>query len=133
MSIHYSTNYMGPISMDWFRNRGLTQMVDMEIKTTMDAWRYESDIGDIVHTEDITEYWCGGRIDIYGLDEQDHYAGMSEYGLPIMDGESWNRLSDWLDEYESEELTPYEDLIGLFEQDTGHSIRWADEVFGEIE
>jgi len=130
--IHYSTNYMGPISLDWFRDRGLTQMVDMEITTEMDARRYNVNIGDTVQVEDITKYWCGGRIDIYGLDEREHYAGMSEYGLPIMDGESWNKLTDWLDEYESKELTSYEDLIIIFERETNHKIRWADDVFGDI-
>ena len=131
--ISYSTNFMGPISMDWFCDRGLTQMVDMEITTEMDARRYNTSIGDTVQVEDITEYWCGGRIDIYGLDPRKHYGGMCEYDLPIMDGESWNKLTDWLDDYESKELTSYEDLIIIFERETKHKIRWADEVFGDVE
>ena len=131
--IHYSSNWCGPISIDWFRDRGLTQMVDMKITTETDAKRYNVNIGDTVQVEDITEYWCGGRIDIYGLDDEKHYGGMSEYDLPIIDGESWNKLTDWLDEYESKELTSYEDLIIIFERETKHKIRWADDEFGDVE
>jgi hypothetical protein len=132
MTIDYSTNLCGPISMDWFRDRGLTRMVDIKITTPMEARIYKANIGDTVRVEDVTEYWCGGRIDIYGLDETEHYGGMSEYGLPIMDGESWNKLSEWLDEYTSEELTSFEDLIIIFERETNHKIRWADDEFGEV-
>ena len=107
--ISYSTNWMGPISLDWFRERGLTQMV-----------------GDL---EDVTEYWCGGRIDIYGLDEVEYYGGRHEYSLPIMDGVSWNLFSDWLDNYETIELKTYEQLLSAFEADTDHVIRWAHEEF----
>jgi hypothetical protein len=123
---------MGPISLDWFRDRGLTQMVDMEITTEIDARRYNVNIDDTVQVEEITEYWCGGRIDIYGLDSDEYYCGTSEYGLPIMDGESWNKLTDWLDEYTSEELTSFEDLIIIFERETNHKIRWADNEFGDV-
>ena len=101
--ISYSSNWCGPISIDWFQKRNTT------------------------------EHWCGGRIDIYGLDEREHYGGMCEYDLPIMDGESWNKLTDWLDDYESKELTSYEDLIIIFERETDHKIRWADDEFGDVE
>ena len=103
MTIHYSTNFMGPVHLQWFEERNTT------------------------------EHWYGGRIDIYGLDERDHYAGMDEYSLPVMDEPSWAKFQDWLDEYTSEELTSYEDLIIMFERETKHKIRWADDVFGDIE
>lgn len=129
--IDYSTNMMGPISIDWYRKRDLTHMVDKEIVTPMEAQIYKANIGDTVRVEDVTEYWCGGRIDIYGLDETEHYGGMSEYSLPIMDGQSWEKLSEWLDEYTSEELTSFEDLVIIFKKETNHKIRWADDEFGE--
>jgi hypothetical protein len=122
---------MGPISIDWYRKRDLTHMVDKEIVTPMEAQIYKANIGDTVRVEDVTEYWCGGRIDIYGLDETEHYGGMSEYSLPIMDGQSWEKLSEWLDEYTSEELTSFEDLVIIFKKETNHKIRWADDEFGE--
>lgn len=129
--ISYSTNWMGPISLDWFRDRGLTQMVDVEVTDEHMANRLNVNMGDTVPMEDVTEYWSGGRIDIYGLDETEYYGGRSEYGLPIMDGESWNVFSDWLENYETIELKTYEQLLSAFEADTDHQIRWAHKEFGE--
>ena len=100
--ISYSTNYMGPISTLWYEERNTT------------------------------ENWYGGRIDIYGLDEREYYCGLSEYPLPVMDEPSWSKFQDWLDNYISEELTSYEDLITMFEKETKHKIRWADDVFGDV-
>jgi len=103
--IQYSTNMMGPVSLDWYRERGLTD-----------------------ESGQPKEYWAGGRIDIYGVPGE-HYP--IEYALPIMDGESWNIFSDWLDEYETKELVLFERIINTFEMETGHKIRWADEEFSD--
>jgi len=101
--IQYSTNMMGPVSLDWYRERGLLD-----------------------ESGQPKEYWAGGRIDIYGVPGE-HYP--IEYALPIMNGESWNIFSDWLDEYETKELVSFEQIINMFETKTGHKIRWADEEF----
>lgn len=127
--ISYSTNWMGPISMDWFRDRGLTREVDTEVTHEYLAIQLGVNVGDVVPMEDVTEYWSGGRVDIYGLDEVEYYGGMSEYSLPIMDGVSWNLFSDWLDNYETIELKTYEQLLSAFEADTDHKIRWAHKEF----
>ena len=129
--ISYSTNFMGPISLDWFRERGLTEMADVTVDSKILAEVYGVKPGDTVPQETVTEYWCGGRIDIYGLDETEYYGGRSEYGLPIMDGVSWNVFSDWLENYETVELETFEQLLSAFEADTNHTIRWAHEVFAE--
>lgn len=129
--ISYSTNFMGPIALWWYRERGLTEMAEVAVESKILAEVYGVEPGDTVTQEVVTEYWCGGRIDIYGLDETEYYGGRSEYSLPIMDGESWNRFSDWLDEYETVELKTYEQLLSAFEADTDHQIRWAHEEFGE--
>ena len=101
--VTYSTNWMGPISLDWFRNRGLLEEGSSEPTT----------------------YYSGGRIDIRGV--PDEPWGL-EYGVAPMHGEDWNALSDWLDEFESEEQVPYDELIALFEKDYGKKIRWADDI-----
>ena len=101
----YSTNFMGPISEKWYHDRGINSS---------------------------KERWAGGRIDVYGLDEHEYYGGKYEYGLPIMDGESWELFSQWLEEYESVELKEYDQLLSEFEGDTGYKIRWADEEFVEV-
>lgn len=102
--ISYSTNWMGPVDRGWYEERG----IDPE-----------------------NGYWSGGRIDIYGLDEVEYYCGRHEYGLPIMDGLSWNLFSEWLDNYETTELKTYEQLLSAFETDTDHKIRWAHEEFNK--
>jgi hypothetical protein len=84
--ITYSTNWMGPISTHWYRERGL------------------------VENENITTYYCAGRIDIRD-DSKCGYDGWDEYGLRPMHGESWGKLS-------------YSELIERFETETGHKIRW---------
>lgn len=97
MGITYSTNLMGPMSRDWYDERGLDP--DKEI-------------------------WCGGRIDIYGLDESQYYGGKSEYALPMMDGESWGLFSQWLENYETNDLRTFDQLIYAFEWSTRHKILW---------
>ena len=67
--------------------------------------------------------WYGGRIDIRGT--EDPY-GM-EYGLDVMDGQSWRKLTDWLDDFSSEELLTYDELINIFETENNFKINWYKE------
>lgn len=129
MTIQYSTNHMGPVSLDWYRERGLTKMVSRSLESEFLAKKLDKQVGDEYEFETITEHWAGGRIDIYGLDEHEYYCGRSEYALPIMDGTSWDLFSDWLDEYETIELKTFDQLLSAFEADTDHVIRWAHEEF----
>jgi hypothetical protein len=136
MSITYSTNFMGPITTHWYRDRGLTHMVEKtcESKLIRDILRTSKvlncpniEIGDTYEIEEITVHYAGGRIDIYGVPDE-HYP--LEYGLGVMHGEDWNALGDWLWDFESEELIPYDELIALFEKHYGKKIRWwKDEKF----
>ena len=95
---------MGPVNMEWYRDRGLT------------------------HHEDITTYYCCGRIDIRGLDPEKYWNGWDEYSVAPMHGEDWNALSDWLDDLVTDEQLSYDELIALFEKDYGKKIKWADEI-----
>ena len=104
MAITHSLNWMGPVTMDWYRKRGLTR----------NDGQFEI----------ITTNYCGGRIDIRGLDNEEYYSGWHEYALPIMHEEDWNSLSIWLKTFKSKELVSYDDLIELFEKDYGKKIRW---------
>lgn len=104
MSVTYSTNWMGPVSMNWYRDRGL------------------------VKDEAITTYYSAGRIDIRGLDPEKYWSGWHEYSLSAMHGEDWNALSDWLDKLETTDLWDYEMLISIFEGEVlnGRKIRWME-------
>jgi hypothetical protein len=115
---------MGPISMDWYRQRGLTRKATMVIEEgSLLASKY--DVGDLLEYDQITTYYSGGRIDIRGLDHSEFYNGWGEYSLPIMHGEDYNALSDWLDEQEDETVRTYDELICDFEREYGKLIRWA--------
>ena len=125
--ISYSTNFMGPININWYHKRGLTYEVSYVYEEGRSVYPIGVRPGDVVKYTEITTKYAGGRIDIRGLDPEEYYNGCSEYGLDIMHGEDWNALSRWLDDFKSEEQVPYDELIALFEKDYGKKIRWADE------
>lgn len=90
--IEYSTNWMGPISIKWYEERGLDRK---EVS------------------------YSAGRIDIYGLDPSKYYAGKSEYGLEPMLTEDWNNLSDFLLTLKTKSLLSKGELLDMFEKEYG--------------
>ena len=123
MTITYSTNWMGPISMDWFRERGLVREVEKAFESADIAEAFGMDVGEKYIVDEISTYYSAGRIDIRGVPDEPY--GL-EYGLAPMHGEDWNALSDFLNNFTSETLVSYEQLIELFETNYGKKIRWAD-------
>lgn len=122
--VTYSTNFMGPISTQWYANRGLTRKVKKTITSQLVSDKFNLDIGDEYETDEVTEYYAGGRIDIRD-DSKEGYDGWSEYALPIMHGNDWNDLSEFLDGLTTLTVWRYEDLISYFEDEYGKKIRWA--------
>jgi hypothetical protein len=102
--ISYSTNWMGPINMQWFEERGLLKEGSVEPTT----------------------YYSAGRIDIYGVPGE-HYP--LEYSLAPMLGEDWNDFSDWLQGFETQELWEFEKLIACYEGASNTKIRWAEDIW----
>lgn len=102
--ITYSTNWMGPIALKWYRDRGLLE---------------EGSVEPTIH-------YSAGRIDIRGLDETEYYNGWHEYGLDPMMSEDWGALSKWLHKLKTKELLPYDELIKQFEEYNGKKIRWCE-------
>ena len=132
--ITYDTNMMGPWSLDWYRERGLTEMVERTcenkfsrkiLRTSKVINRPDLEIGDTYQVEEVTRNYAGGRIDIRD-DSKEGYDGWSEYAVPIMDGEDWNALTEFLNELDTKELLDYNTIIEMFEKDYGQKIRWAD-------
>lgn len=112
--IHYSTNFMGPISTKWYDENNIPyEMAEYTNPRTGTRGPYKK-----------YDSYCGGRIDICGLDKDKYWNGKYEFSLSVMKGESWSTLSEWLDSFESEKLVPYEELIERFENETGHKIQW---------
>ena len=114
--INYSTNWMGPIATRWYEDRN----IPFEIRETSGKILPKTE-----YKHFLESYSCG-RIDIYGLDESEHWGGKSEYGVAPMLTEDWNAFSYWLDEMQTEELWSYEKLIEHFQYYNKAEIRWAD-------
>ena len=114
--ITYSTNWMGPVSLQWYEDRNLTTIKTVMVKDQL------------VETVDIVERWCGGRIDVRGGDLGPYG---DEIGLPIMRGDSWRAFSDWLDTFETVEVWTLKMLVDQFEM-THEPIVWAKDVFGDV-
>lgn len=121
--ITYSTNWMGPANMKWYRDRGLTKTVSEVLEEDQtfgdlkagDTWTYE------VITTDCS---CG-RIDIRGLDDKEYWNGWDEYSVEPMYSEDWNILGDWLDDLTTDTKWSYNTLIEEFEKYYGKKIRWV--------
>lgn len=116
---------MGPINLNWYRERGLTRLITDTIKSPMIAIIRDLPIGATYEIEVIHTHYAGGRIDIRGLPEDEYYDGRHEYGLPIMRSEDWVSFSDWLQEFKTEELLTFEEIIEEYESMNGTKIRWA--------
>lgn len=124
--ISYSTNWMGPVNINWYHERGLTETVTKTL--TEDSAFTSKKKGDVFSYTDITERWSGGRIDVYGTGEP--YG--DELGLPIMHGEDYARFSVWLRKFKTETMWTLNQLVEEYEK-TNPKIRWASEHFEDKE
>ena len=122
--ITYSTNWMGPVNMDWYRQRNLT--VTKTAVQKEDSKLTSRKKGDIYEVVEITQQWAGGRIDIRG-------EGLGPYGdemgLPIMRDDCYVRFSYWLDTVKTDDVWTLAQLVELYEKDNPKII-WANDVFG---
>jgi len=125
--ITYSTNMMGPVSMDWFRERGLTKIKSEVLEEDHPFSGLKK--GQTFDFENITTYYAGGRIDIRGVPGDDYWNGWHEYSIAIMHGEDWNDLGDWLESFQTHELWEFDDIIAKYEGATGRKIRWAEDTW----
>jgi hypothetical protein len=125
MSVSYSTNWMGPLSMKWYSDRGLTRKESKVLKYGQVFYPKGYKAGDVWEYDEITTHYCAGRIDIRD-DSKEGYDGWDEYGVSPMQAEDWNALSDWLWNLTTDTLLSYNDLIEQFEQHYGKKIRWAE-------
>ena len=114
--ISYSTNWMGPISTNWYEDRDIPFVMEKTLNSSNTAY--------IEYKHYLESYSCG-RIDIYGLDEEEYYAGKNEYGVSPMRTEDWNALGDWLDNIQDDYIVmTYKEIIRQFEDHHGKPIRW---------
>jgi hypothetical protein len=91
---------MGPISLQWYRDRGIDHKL---------------------------QQYAGGRIDVYGVSEDDYYEGKTAIRLPIMTAASFNALSTFLKDLTSSSLLCYDELITLYYAEGNPEIEYAPE------
>ena len=118
---------MGPVNMNWYRERGLTRKVSKVLEEGRTFYPKGLGPGDVWEYDEITTQYAGGRIDIRDS-SKDGYDGWDEYSVAPMHSEDWNALSDYLWDLTTEELVPYNTLIEQFETHYGKKIRWADDI-----
>lgn len=122
MSVRYCTNMMGPWTIHWYRERKLTKNYS-KIVTRHDLSLLKFyKVGDLIHREEITEYWSGGRIDIT-ISNFNDYPYRTEIALPIMKGTDYNRFSDWLKIFETDDIWTLDQLVEMYER-TNPKITW---------
>lgn len=55
--------------------------------------------------------WASGRIDVYGLWDEEH-----SLALPPMDHKDWNNFSRWLDTVETDDVWTLQQLVAQYEK-----------------
>ena len=121
--ITYSTNMMGPYSLDWYRDRGLMVKTTKVVNAPLLAELLKKPIGTSYEVEEVTTSYACGRIDVYGLDEKEYYCGKSEIAVPPMHIDDWYYFSDWLDEFSTDTPWTLVELVEEYEQENP-KIRW---------
>lgn len=123
MSVSYSTNWMGPVSIDWYKERGLVKPVKKVLEEDNKYTGHKA--GEIIIINDITERYACGRIDIRGTAGAGEFID-DEYGLAPMKEEDWNSLTYWLQTVETDFVWTKEELLHNFENFIGRSIAWSE-------
>ena len=117
MKIRYSTNWMGPASMQWYRDRGL---VRTETHTQEEDCKFTGrEAGDQYDLEVITQQYSCGRLDVMGTG--DPYG--EEIGVPAMTSKDWARFGNWLETFETDAVWTLDQLVELYER-TNPKITW---------
>lgn len=109
MRVRYSMNWMGPISIGWYKDRGLTRKQTFVFD------------GQPTECDSVTVHFSAGRIDVYdGSDYGD------EISVPPMLSEDWNRFDDWLLSFETDATWTLEQLVELYEKDNPKITWWKE-------
>ena len=113
MRLSFFLNAMGVANLSWYQ--------DNNIPYTEET-KYIDSIGREFTFKTYKKYYACGRIDVHGHEE--HPWGY-EYGVGIMDSESWGKFGDWLHDLTLDYIPDsVEEIVCMFEADTGFKINW---------
>jgi hypothetical protein len=117
--ITYSTNWMGPVSLHWYRARGLTQVKHHVGEN--DCMLYKA--GEAFTSETITTHYSCGRIDVHNVPNEPYG---DEISVPPMLSTDWAMFGNWLDTVQTMSVWTLADLVTAYEQHNP-PITWATE------
>lgn len=124
----YSLNWMGPISIKWYQDRGLTEQKEVIVREDSVLLKHFQkkglSPGDVYKYEGISQEYSAGRLDIRDS-TKDGYDGWLEYGISPMLSEDWNKFDYWLCGFQTQDLWTLKQIIAEFETAVGKQIRWA--------
>ena len=100
---------MGPVSMGWYRTRGLTQ-TQTKIGTEDSMF---TTIGEPFTSESITTHYSCGRIDVHNVPNEPYG---DEINVPPMLSTDWAMFSNWLDTVETASVWSLKNLVEAYEQ-----------------
>lgn len=113
MRLSFFLNWMGVVNMDFYERNNIPYTEET---------KYIESLGKEYTLKTYEKYYSCGRIDVHGHEE--HPWGY-EYGVGIMDNESWNAFGDWLYALTLEYLPDsVEEIVEMFEADTNFKINW---------
>lgn len=110
---------MGPVSLEWYRQRGLTQ-VEHHVGEH-DCMLYKA--GEAFTSETITTHYSCGRIDVRGIPDEPYG---DEIGVPPMLSTDWCAFGDWLDNIKTMSVWTLTDLVEAYEFQTNTKITWIE-------
>jgi hypothetical protein len=108
---------MGPISTDWYRQRGLIRE-EVHIQEE-DSKITNRKAGDQYTIEVFTQSYSCGRLDVQGTDNP--YG--DEIGVPPMLSQDWCTFGRWLEDFTTETMWTLDQLVELYER-TNPKITW---------
>ena len=104
---HYTAILMGPCSLDWFKERGLTRREVIDYNGTP------------TEVDTVTEPYSAGRIEIQGPDGYDE-----EIAVPPIKHECWSRFDDYLWQLRTDEPKTLAELVEMYEEHSGRDIEF---------
>jgi len=108
---------MGPVSLNWYRARGLTQV--KHHVSEHDCMLYKA--GEAFTMESITTQYSCGRIDVQGIPGEPYG---DEISVPPMLSTDWHKFGDWLEDVQTIAVWSLKDLVQAYEHRTNTKITW---------
>ncbi len=100
---------MGPVSMSWYRTRGLTQT---QTKTATENTMFTTE-GEQFTSESITTHYSCGRIDVHNVPDEPYG---DEINVPPMLSTDWVLFGNWLETVKTMSVWTLADLLIAYQQ-----------------